>query len=250
MVEALAKTLPVHLDLDLGATSHRRPCADPHPARPRTLRRNPSVQLGRWTLAGGMLEPRLWRRSRQAGTLCGRPIGRRSGRAGSLRGGNRPAVLRRGRGERFSGLLGHRLHRLSGLDRPGLEGAMADCPRHYRRCRHSCTGHRQAQHQTSKTGRQRQCRSDGRVRAHGSQIELADALARHFGRNPGAGRAHVAWNAAPRRGRVSRIVPAVGLGRPERLCHSRRRGRGSGAAPASTACQSARGPHPAEGGAI
>ena len=248
MVEAPAKTVQVHLDPS--AISNWRPCTAPDPERPRTLPQEPSAQLGCWTLAGGMLEPRLRRRSRGAGTLCGRPIGRRSERAGSLRDGKRPAVSRRGRGERFSGLLGHRLRRPSGLDRPGLEGAMADCPRQCRRCRHSCTGYRQTQHQTSRTGRQRQCGSTGRVRAHGSQIELADALERHFGRHPGPGRAHVAWNAAPSSGRVSRIVPAVGLGRPERLCNSRRRGRGSGAAPASTACQSSRGPHPAEGGAI
>ena len=248
MVAAFAKTLPVHLDL--GATSHRKPCTDPHPARRRTLPQHPSAQLGCWAWAGGGPESRFRRRSRRSRTLFRRRVSRRSGRAGSLRGGNRLAGSWRGSGERFSGLPGHRLRRPSGHERPACVGAKADCPQQWRRCRHACAVCRLTQHQTSRTVRQWEYGYDGRVRAHGSQLELADALERHFGRHPGPGRAHVAGNTAQSRGRVPRIVPAVGLGRPERLCNSRRRGRGSGAAPASTACQSARGPHPTEGGAI
>ena len=218
MFEALAKRLQFHLGL--GGTSHRRPCTDPDPARRRTLPRKPAAQLGRWTWAGRGPESRLRRRFRGAGTLCSRQVGRRSGRTGSLRGGNRLAVSWRGRGERFPGLPGHRLRRPSGHERPGHVGAMADCARECRRCRHACTVCGQTQHQTSRTGRQWQYGCGGRVRAHRSLLELAGALDWHIDRHPRLGqpsspagrlRYGTQHQAA---GGLSESCPLPGLGEP------------------------------------
>lgn len=218
LVEAVEKTVQFHLGP--GVTSHRRPCTDPDPTRRRTLPRKPSAQLGRRTWAGGSLEPRIQRRSSGAGTLCSRQVGGRSGRTGSLRGGNRLAVSGRGRGERFPGLLGHRLRRPSGHERPGHVGAMADCARECRRCRHACAVCRQTQRQTSRTGRQSQYGYDGPVRAHRSLVGLADGREWHFGRHvsPGlpsapAGRLRLGTQHQAAGG-LSEPCPLPGLGDP------------------------------------
>lgn len=50
--------------MDLGVTWHRRPDADPAPARCRTLLRNRSGRLGRWASAVCTLEPRSRHRTR------------------------------------------------------------------------------------------------------------------------------------------------------------------------------------------
>lgn len=84
MVEALAKTAQVRLDP--GATSHRRPCADPDSASCRALSRNPSRQLGRWTRADGILEPIFWHRFRGANPVSATPVGTPAVGCGAQRG--------------------------------------------------------------------------------------------------------------------------------------------------------------------